>query len=160
MKRLLQVCALLALASGCASTWYPHAFEPAPLEVAVGIEGEAAAQASVLLTVRGIRRADREAGTPVQVEVLLRLENLGETPALLDLGELSLETLSREVFGAPLVDPPVAEPLARGEQAQFAASFPLPADREFAELDLSGMLLHWVVEFGDRRVTTEVTFER
>lgn len=160
MKHLLPLLALLLFTQGCASTWHPHNFLPAPLEVPVGIEGEAAAQASVLLTVQGIRRADRKAGTPTQVEVLLLLENLGETAAWLDLEQLSLVTSDLVAFGSPRVDPPQAELLSRGEQALFAVSFPLPAGKQLDDLDLRGIHLKWVVVFGDREVTTGVTFDR
>jgi hypothetical protein len=160
MRSLLPVLALLLLTPGCASTWHPHSFLPAPLEVPVGIEGEASAQASVLLTVQGIRRADREAGTPTQVELLLQLENLGETAARLDLEQLSLVTSDLVAFGAARVDPPRVEPLARDERVLFAVSFPLPPGKQLDDLDLRGLHLRWVVEFGDRRVTTGVTFDR
>ena len=66
--------------SSC-STFYDARFAPAPLEVrledsATGLNGR------VLATVAGVRRPSE--GAPAQVEVGLRLENLGNVPLQLD----------------------------------------------------------------------------
>ena len=158
MKTPLAALTLLLLAAGCASTWHPHSFLPAPLEVPVGIEGEA--QASVLLTVLGIRRASTGAGTPTQVEVLLQVENLSETVVYLERGSLSLVTSDLVAFSAPRVEPATSAPLARGEQALFEVSFPLPPGEQLDDLDLRGIHLKWTLDFEGRRVTTGVTFDR
>jgi len=160
MKNLLSTLAAAALASSCGSTWYAHRFVPAPLEAQVGVDGDSSAQARTLVTIRGIRRASASAGRPAQVEVRLRLENLGSTPAVLDLSDLSLVTSDLESFGPAVVEPPTADPVAAGEYAIWDVSFPLPAGRSLGELDLQGVNLKWSVRFGDVRVTTGATFQR
>ena len=160
MKALFALLALLPILGGCNSTWYSHRFTPAPLEVPIGLDDQPSAQASVLLTVRGIRRAVPETGEPAEVEVLLRIENLGSTPALLDAQSLSLVTADLVPFDSARLDPAVPPLVAQGDQIVHTIRFPLPPGTVFSDLDWRSMHLRWTIIFDERRVTTGVTFER
>jgi len=157
LSRLLPL-ALLVPLSACESTWYAARFAPAPLEVELRADGEPSAQARALLTVAGIRRADE--GLPAQVVVRLRLDNLGESP--LSLVPEGFDCVSGDLvsMGAPSLDQDPGQPLARGESRTWTISFPMPEGRTPEDLDWRGLNLKWTVAFGERRVTTGVTFER
>jgi len=155
--RLLAL-ALLAPLAGCESPWYSARFAPAPLEVELAAEGEPSAQARALLTVVGIKRAAD--GQPAQVVVRVRLDNLGEST--LALVPESLECVSGDLvsMGAPTLDQDPGQALARGESRVWTASFPMPPGRTPEDLDWRGLNVKWTVAFGERRVTTGVTFDR
>ena len=67
MRIQLITAALALLASSCSSTYYSHKFLPAPIEAPSAVAGDASSQARVLVTVIGIRRANRSAGEPVML---------------------------------------------------------------------------------------------
>ena len=159
MRIQLITAALALLASGCNSTYYSHKFLPAPIEAPSAVEGDASSQARVLVTVIGIRRADSSAGEPVQVEARLQVENLGSTPALLEVQGLSLRDSALTEFDPARVSPEPA-PIAQGESALYDVRFPLPEGLKFGDLKLQGLSLSWSLGFGSRSVTTGVTFER
>ena len=160
MKTLVSIAAVALLGTSCGSTWYSHKFLPAPIEAPVQIEDDDSAQARVLVTVMGIRRADKQAGTPIQVEARMQVENLGSTPALLVVEGLALRASDLTEFDTAVVTPPQPEALAQGEQALYEIAFPIPPDKEFGDIELRGLHLSWELSFGDRTVTTGVTFER
>lgn len=160
MKHLLLALGIALLSSSCTSTYYTHRFLPAPIEAPSAIEGDPSSQARVLLTVVGIRRADKQSGRPVQVEVRMQVENLGSTPARLEVEGLALRDSDLTAFDTAVVVPAVPEPIANGESAVYEIAFPLPAGVAFSDLELRGLHVSWVISFGERRVTTGVSFER
>lgn len=156
-SRLLALLLLTALAA-CESTWYSARFAPAPLEVELRADGEPSAQARALLTVVGLKRAAD--GQPAQVVVRVRLDNLGDSP--LALVQESLECVSGDLvsMSAPSLDQDPGQPLSRGESRVWTASFAMPHGRTPEDLDWRGLNVKWSVDFGERRVTTGVTFDR
>jgi len=148
---------LLALAS--CSSYYDHTFLPAPLEVQVGVDGDPESQARTLLRVVGIRKPDKQAGLPAQVEVRLRIDNLGGHPALLDGGSVSLVAADLRTIGSPAITPE-PEPIPRNGSAVYDIVFRMPVGARPKHYDLAGLNLGYTVDFGEHRVTTGVTFER
>lgn len=149
---------LLALLSGCRSTWHDARFVPSPLEVGVTAAGEPRAEARALLSVRGVRRAT--GGQPAQVEVNLRLENLGDVPLALDPEGFDLVTSDLISFQPPQVEPPAGDEVAPGAQALWVLRFATPEGRGVDDLDWSGVNVRFRVVFGERAVITGVTFDR
>ena len=160
MKRATAASSVLLLVlSSCASTYYDHRFLPAPLEVQVGVDGDPQSQARTLLTVIGIRRPDRRSGLPAQVEVRLRIDNLGRNPALLDEDSLSVVAADLRTLGVPTVTPR-PEPIPHNGSATYDLVFRLPPGATPKSYDLTGLNIGYTVDFGEQRVTTGVTFER
>jgi hypothetical protein len=151
--------ALLLFGLSSCSTYYDHTFLPAPLEVQVGVEGDPASQARTLLRVVGIRKPSKQTGRPAQVEVRLRIENLGENPALLDVDSVSLVTADLRTIGVPEMSPAPA-PVPRGAFAVYDIVFRMPPGARPKDYDLAGLNIGYTIEFGEQRVTTGVTFER
>lgn len=152
------VVALLAglFLSSC-STFYDARFAPAPLEVrledsATGLNGR------VLATVAGVRRPKE--GAPAQVEVGLRLENLGTVPLQLDAGSLQVTTADLVTLPAGALTPEVPPQLAAGESGEVLVAFPLPAGRSYAGLDFAGVNLRFAVRCGGTSKIVGASFER
>lgn len=150
--------AALTLLASCTSTWYGARFVPSPLEVGVTAAGEPRAEARALLSVRGVRRAQGD--TPAEVEVHVRLENVGDVPLVLDPEGFDLVTSDLISFRAPLVEPPAGAEVAPGAQELWVLRFPVPEEREVDDLDWSGLNVRFRVVFGERAVVTGVTFDR
>lgn len=155
--RTLGLC-LALLGSGCTSTWYSMQFVPSPVEVSVSAPGEPYGAARVLLAVRGVRRA--KDAQPAQVEINLRLENVGADPMRLGVLGFDLVTSDLISFCEPGVDPPPGEILGPGEKRNYLLSFATPEDRDVDELDWSGLNISFKLHFGEREVLTGVTFDR
>ena len=148
----------LLLLGACQSPWYAARFVPSPLEVQLAAEGEPSAQARALLTVVGIRRAEK--GEPARVIVRLRLDNMGASTLALVPEGFDCVTGDLVSLGAPRLDQGPGEAMASGESRTWTASFPMPEGRTPEDLDWRGLNLKWTVAFGERRVTTGVTFDR
>ncbi|HVS17835.1 MAG TPA: hypothetical protein VMT18_04480 [Planctomycetota bacterium] len=144
--------------AGCASTWHDARFFPSPLEVGVTAHGEPRAEARALLSVRGVRRAREE--QPAEVEVHLRLENLGEVPLTLDPEGFDLVTSDLVSFRAPVVEPSAGTEVAPGAQERWVLRFATPEERGVDDLDWSGINVRFRVRFGERSILTGVTFDR
>jgi len=150
---------------GCHSTWYGVRFAPAANEVIV--ESERAhehegrlARARVLLSVRGVRRADADTGEPARVEIRARLENVGQVP--FHLQQQSLELLSGDLlpFGAARIssdDPPRVEP---DRAAVLDLLFPMPEGKRPDDVHFDALHLRFALDFDGEVVTTGVQFER
>jgi hypothetical protein len=156
MPRLVPLALLLAV--GC-SSHYPHVFYPAPLEVEQGIEGNPQAQARALVSILGIRRPDKKLGRTAQVEVRLRLENLGATPLELVADSLTLVAADLRAFDGALLRPE-PDPIPQDGVRVYDLLFPFPSGEGPDDYDLKGINLGWSVDFGGQRVKTGVTFER
>jgi hypothetical protein len=151
----------IALAcSACSSTWHSARFVPSPLEVAVPAPGEPYAEARALISVRGIRKAVKSTGQAAQVEINLRLDNVGHTALALDGEGFDLVTSDLVSFAAPLIEPAPGATIAPGEKLNYVLQFPTPPDHSADDLDWSGLNLRFKVRFEERAVITGVTFER
>jgi hypothetical protein len=156
MRRTALLAALLC--SAC-SSYYNHVFYPAPLEVQQEVQGDSTSQARALVSVVGIRKPDSKAGTGVQFEVRLRIENVGASAVQLVADSLSLVAADLRSFEPPSIEPEPAW-IAQGEVAVYDIVFPFPAGTTPKDYDLKGINLGWSVDFGEQRVKTGVTFER
>lgn len=142
--------------SSC-STFYDARFAPAPLEVrledsSTGLNGR------VLATVAGVRRPSE--GAPAQVEVGLRIENLGSVPLQLDAGSLQVTTADLVTLPAGALTPEVPPQLAAGESGEVQVAFPLPAGRSYYGLDFAGLNLRFAVRCGNTTKIVGASFER
>lgn len=160
MSRSLFPALSLVLAAGCTSVWHDARFVPSPLEVGVTAEGAPRAEARALLAVRGIRRAVPSEDRPAEVEMQLRLENVGEVPLALDPAGFDLVTADLISFRAPVVEPLADQDVAPGAQQLWTLRFATPEGRDAESLDWSGLNLRFRVRFGERSVLTGVTFDR
>jgi len=149
---------LLLGLSSC-SSYYGHTFLPAPLEVQIGVDGDPESQARTLLRVVGIRKPNKQTGQPAQVELRLRVENLGGNPALLDVASVSLVTADLRTIGAPEFTPE-PEPVLSNAFAVYDIVFRLPEGARPKDYDLAGLNIGYTIDFDETRVTTGVTFER
>ncbi len=144
---------------GCAvyDGWY--LYEPRPLEVTAGVPGETGGEPlRTLITVVGVRRADRGSGLPASVEVRLHLENTRSEPVTFDPGTLALFSADLSRFPDPITVPAERLELAAGETAVVRAYFPFPENRR--RLDLSGLNVRWTLDVGGRPVTSSASFTR
>ena len=154
------VIASLCLASACSvPRWYDYGFSPSPNEIEVPSPGDSSADLRVLVSILGISRGE-EGKQPDRVEMRMRLENMGSTPAQLLTDSFSLYSADLQVFGPALVAPAQIPPVPSGGSATVDIAFPLPDGRGPDEMNLRGLNMRWTVAFGDRRVTTGATFAR
>jgi len=143
--------------SACTTSRYRDArYTPAPIELEVASSAVAGSQVRALATVLGIARADSRAGHGEQVEVRLRLENLGNVAARLETDSLSLVSADLVPFAAAVVAPGVDTAVPPGENRTIDVAFPVSA----AERDWNGMNLRFALSFGDARATAGATFQR
>jgi hypothetical protein len=162
MKSLLPILLALVPAAGllgsCASTYHSARFVPSPLEVPLLAEGDPAGQARALLSVRGIRRAKE--GRPTEVEMRMRIENLGTAPLTLATSQWELVDSDLNPFDAPELDPPQPEAIAPGDKRAFTALFAVAKGKRIDNYSLGGFNLRLVVRVGERQISTGVSFER
>jgi hypothetical protein len=160
MPRPLLLALLAVFTTGCRSAWHEVVFVPSPLEVGVTAEGSPRAEARVLLSVRGVRRAAPKEERPAEVELNLRVENVGEVPLALDAEAFDLVTADLISFRPPSIEPAVEGEVAPGGRQLWTLRFATPEGRGVDDLDWSGLNLRFRVRFGERSVLTGVTFDR
>ncbi|MHC4946997.1 MAG: hypothetical protein ACYTG1_01865 [Planctomycetota bacterium] len=150
---------LAALLGGCGAYDGRYVFEPRPLDVTTAVPGEAdAAPLPALVTVIGVRRADRRADRGPRVELRLRLENPTATTIVFDPVTLRLIAADLTEFPPAIAHPPDAISIEPGAVAVVDASFPFPDERPPGGVDLSGLSVRWEVTVGGRVVTCTGTF--
>jgi len=155
---------LLCLAAPCLATacsvprWYDYGFSPSPNEIEVPSPGDSSADLRVLVTILGIARGQEK--QPDQVEVRMRMENMGSTPARLITDSFALYSADLQLFGPAVVVPHDVPPVPAGGSATVDIAFPLPDGRGPDDMNLRGLNMRWTVAFGDRHVTTGATFSR
>jgi hypothetical protein len=157
--RCLLICGLLATA-GCSVYDSRYVFGPGPADVAAFQPGSGEASVQVLVTVPGVRRADKKAGTPACVEVRLRLDNSSAAVATFDPRSLSLFSAGLERFPDPSVHPQQVVELAPGAFELVDACFPFPQGRRPSDMNLEGLNVRWEISFGGLPVTSSATFTR
>jgi hypothetical protein len=157
-RTILALCgAALALAPGCqTSRFYGARYHPAPNEVAVRADAVAGSQVRALVSVLGVARPDKDAGRPRQVEVRMRLENLGTVPASLIEKELSLLSADLVPFESARLEADAGLTVQPGGSLQVDMAFPAP-DRE---IDWSGLNLRFALMFENAPVFASTPFRR
>jgi hypothetical protein len=152
--------AALALAAGCHSTYYAVQFVPATNEVPAIVPARDDAKARSLVSIRGVKRADKKSGAPEQVDIRMRIENLGQVPCTLEQHTLQLLSGDLEPFGAAQVnssDPPVIAP---GATSNFELYFPMPNGKKSDNVSFKSLNLRWTLDFDGQAMTNGATFER
>ncbi|MBI5433898.1 MAG: hypothetical protein HZA52_13790 [Planctomycetes bacterium] len=160
LQNLVSFVIALSMLGACRSSWYPHRFAPAPLEVSLDSPRVEDAKGRALVTVLGIRREDFSKRSPAQVEIRMRVENAGERKLAVQPESFRLVSATLEDFGAPYVVGLPDQPLAKDQSAVFEVQFALPDGKEPNDLGLAGLNLKWEVDFEGERVGTGITFER
>lgn len=150
---------LFALLLSSCATHYDARFEPAPLEVKIESEQAPGLLARALATVRGVRRPSAEFPA-AQVEVALRLENVGPSPFSLVAGSFELITADLQALGPGQVKGAVDASLAPGASEHLELAFPLPAGSRYRDFDFSGLIIRWSLRSGDVTVVASAKFER
>jgi hypothetical protein len=158
--RIVCAAALAALSACASSRYFDARYAPTPADIPVTSEKVPGSQIRALASIVGVARADQSRGTPVQVEVRLRLENLGTVDGKLAQEGLSL--VSGNLFGF--------EPgrTATGGDVEVPAGqtrivdvvFSAPPDKPIEALDWEALNLRFTVWFGERWVAPSSTFTR
>ncbi len=154
--RIFCVLALLLTTACQSSRWYDVRYVKMPIEQEVHADAAPGSQVRALVTVIGVARADKDAGRPKQVEIRMRLENLGTVPATLIESSLSLLSADLVPFEAPRLMDKGEMTVPPDQARQFDIAFPAPAN----EVDWSALNLRFGLRFGDDAVITGATFTR
>ncbi|MEE9211563.1 MAG: hypothetical protein V3U29_02815 [Phycisphaeraceae bacterium] len=149
----------LTVAAGCSAyhSGYYYAPKPADLFVAAAAD-ETPGTAHLLVSVIGVRRADKKAGEPASVEVRMRVVNTGERPVSLEPGSLELVSGDLERFDTPRVEPAAGLSVAPGETGLVTALFDFPEGKRPRDVDLDTLSLNWTLRLGDEPVRGTTTF--
>ena len=152
----------LALASAtlaaCSTYYDEYRFGPSPSAATVLAPRTDEPAARVLATVAGIRRPAE--GRPAEVEVRLRVENLGAHDVRLVGDDLVLVTGALTELPVERIEEGPDAFVAPHSAATIAAYFPLPPDADPDDYDLRGIDVRWTLELDGRRVTGSAGFER
>ncbi len=157
VMRALASLALLGL--GSCATYYDARFEPAPLEVKIESSEAPGVLARALATVRGVRRPSSE-NPAAQVEVALRVENVGSQAFELDPGSFELATADLQVLGPGQVSPVPQAPIEPGGAQHVEVVFPLGPSQRYRDFDFSGLVVRWSLRAQSRTLTASAKFER
>lgn len=151
---------VVASTGGCASSrWYDYRFVPAPMEVEVSAASVPGGQVRTLVSILGVARKSSDAKRD-QVEIRMRLENLGNIPATLEDSGFSLVSADLQSFEPGEVVSATSKTVAPGGSAVFDVHFALPDGKKPSKLDLSGLNLRWTLSFDGTNVTAGATFQR
>src|SRR6187551_1392490 len=113
--RILALLVTVGSASCTTSRWYDTRYQPAPLETRVTTSAVAGSQVRALVSVLGVARPSAEEGHGDQVEVRLRLENLGTVEAVVEQDGFSLVSADLVPFAQPVFAPNTAPSVPPGE---------------------------------------------
>jgi len=156
VQRIVLALTVLATSACTTARYYDARYVPAPLDVEVSAQAIPGSQVRALASVLGIARQDEKAGRAEQVEVRMRLENLGTVAARVAPDGFSLLSADLVAF-APAVVPGGADlAVPAGETRTIDIAFASPG----RELDWSGLNLRFALYFDDVRVTAAGTFAR
>jgi hypothetical protein len=151
--------ASLGLIASCETTnWYDYTFAPAPLEIPIRSERDPRVEVRALVTILGIMKG--YSGAPDRIEVRMRLENIGGTPARLEPDSFSLVTADLQVFEHPELEPPETPVLQPGDVAAVDVAFALPLGKRPENFNLRGITLDWTMDFNGVRQRSSVPFSR
>ncbi len=114
--------------------------------------------AHLLVSVIGVRRADKKAGEPASVEVRVQVVNTGECPVSLEPGSLELFSGDLERFDTPRVEPAAGLSVAPGETGLVTVLFDLPEGKRPRDVNLDTLSLNWTLRLGDEPVRGTTTF--
>ncbi len=160
LRRVIRLAASASLlALGSCATHYDARFEPAPMEVKIESAEAPGVLARALATVRGVRRPTSEQST-AQVELALRIENVGSKPFALDPQSFELATADLQVLRPGLVSPQSDAPLEPGAAQHVEVVFPLAPKQRYRDLDFSGLVVSWSLKAGSQTLTASARFER
>ena len=151
----------LLLLIGCTAYVGAYQYMPRPMlaEVPATQPGQNP-PLTVLASVIGVRRADKDQGIPESVHVRLRVENNG--PGMVNFNPASLELTSGALIRFPpaLTRPVQTVAVVPAQAAVFDAYFPFPAGQSYDTTDLGALQLRWQVQIAGQVVGQVVYFHR
>ncbi len=146
---------LVPLVLGACSSVPRYRYAPNPVDHFVPSDESVA---HVLIAVVGALEAEHAPGG-LELQVRLRVENLGDRPVEIEHEKLELVTANLVAFGAPRVEPAPPVVVDVGGDQLVELYFPFPdVDRD--ELDMSGLNLRLVLGDGARQYMVGTNFER
>lgn len=148
---------LLALGTGCSTTYERYTYNPRPasetLETPAMEEGTVTVFASVL----GIRTS-KERGS--FVDIRMRVDNDSQHQVQLMKEDLKLYSADLSQFHVLYTEPSQIAPVPPEESGVFNVGFGFPQSTKPSEVDLTGLSLSWKVKAGDRILRGDTSFER
>jgi hypothetical protein len=147
---------LFASVAGCSAD-YSYVPQPAVAQVGSTTQPQAT-PVTTLVSILGVRQADRKEGIPESFEARMRIENNGSEPVVFDPKTLEMENWQLLPFPPPFVRPPGPVTVPPMGAANFTAFFPFPALPPNADLD--SLEIRWVIRIGSHDVNQSVTFRR
>lgn len=157
LSRAAMFASIAFAAAGCStSRWYDARFSPAPAEVAVSSPAVAGSSVRALASVLGVARPDAASGRAKQVEMRVRLENLGTVGARVEPDAFALLSADLQPFGAAVTPAGANWDLPPGETRTLDVAFGVPE----GDRDWGGLNFRFALSFGATKVTAGTTFER
>lgn len=150
--------ALLGLGACALPRYYDIRYTP--VEIPIAAEAVAGSKLRVLATVIGIARADADTDHPAQVEVRMRLENLGFVEGRLLTDGLSLVTADLVAFEPGRIASGGEVIVPAGEARTVEIVFDDAGGHRIDEIDLDGLNLRFFVMFADSKMVAGATFSR
>lgn len=115
---------------------------------------------TVLATIIGVHRADKDLGIPDSVEVRLRIDDNGPYPVNFDPQTLELTNGQLSVFGPPIVHPNQMIGLQPQQTAYLSVFFPFPDRHSVDDTDMNTLQLRWRVQVGGQVIGQIADFHR
>jgi hypothetical protein len=154
---------LLCLMMGCSSSPYVdgYLFMPRPAMADVpGAQPTVPAQVSAIVSIVGIREADKKLGLPESIEVRLRMDNNGPETVTFDPRSMQLTTGVLVDFPPAIIRSSAPAMLRPGESAFATAYFPFPGGQSYDSFDLQSLQLRWTLLIGNRPVQQVANFQQ
>ncbi len=150
---------VIPVLAGCSVYKSSYSYQPRPLEAQIEVEEEVVAR--VLLSVVGIRRVDKDAGFPQEIEIRVRIENRSSSELTFLTEDLLLVSADLVPFLSPRFGENQGRVIPAKENRTLTFYFGFP-EREKGERkpDLDGLNLNWAVACRSKKVTVSSTFER
>jgi len=150
---------IFAFVTGCSPYYDDFQYSPRPAVVDIRTaSGPQATPVTALASVIGVHREDEKDGLPESVEVRLRLENNSSQTVTFDPHSMELTSGQITMFAPPIVRAPSSIALEPMQSTALTAFFPLPP--RWGDRELNSLILRWIVQIGNQKVSQTATFQR
>jgi hypothetical protein len=157
----LMLLGLMLIAGGCSDYVGDYEYVPRPAIAQVPTtQPQSLPAVTEWATVEGVRRADRDAGIPLSVEVHLQLQNAA--PEMLTFDPRSMVLTDGALMNfAPAVGVPVGPmTVPPGASVTLVAYFPFLGGASPDSTKMSPLQFRWVVQIGDQAFPQAVFFQQ